>query len=59
VKLSTLAGAVHAYPTLAEISKRAAGDWFAPKLFSDRTRSVLHLLFGLKGRACEPGTPKP
>jgi pyruvate/2-oxoglutarate dehydrogenase complex dihydrolipoamide dehydrogenase (E3) component len=57
VRLSTLAGAVHAYPTLAEISKRAAGDWFSPKLFNDRTRSLLHLLFGLKGRACEPKAP--
>jgi len=54
VKLSALAGAIHAYPTLAEISKRAAGSWYAPKLFSDRTKGILHLLFGLKGRACTP-----
>ena len=54
VKLSTLAGAMHAYPTLAEISKRAAGAWFADRLFSARTRAVLKLLFNLKGRACTP-----
>ncbi|MBI5446313.1 MAG: FAD-dependent oxidoreductase [Deltaproteobacteria bacterium] len=54
VKLSTLAGAVHVYPTLSEISKRAAGDYFAEKLFSDRTKAVLKLLFHLKGRACTP-----
>jgi pyruvate/2-oxoglutarate dehydrogenase complex dihydrolipoamide dehydrogenase (E3) component len=54
VKLSTIAGAIHVYPTLSEISKRAAGNYFAAKLFSDRTRSILHLLFGLKGRACTP-----
>jgi pyruvate/2-oxoglutarate dehydrogenase complex dihydrolipoamide dehydrogenase (E3) component len=54
VKLSTLAGAVHVYPTLSEISKRAAGDYFAEKLFSDRTKTVLKLLFHLKGRACTP-----
>ncbi len=54
VKLSALAGAIHVYPTLSEISKRAAGSWFSPRLFSDRTRSILHLLFGLKGRACTP-----
>jgi pyruvate/2-oxoglutarate dehydrogenase complex dihydrolipoamide dehydrogenase (E3) component len=54
VKLSKLAGAIHVYPTLSEISKRAAGSYFSEKLFSDRTRSVLHLLFGLKGRACTP-----
>ncbi len=54
VRLSTLAGAVHAYPTLAEISKRAAGSFYSPRLFSDRTRSVLRFLFHLKGRACTP-----
>jgi pyruvate/2-oxoglutarate dehydrogenase complex dihydrolipoamide dehydrogenase (E3) component len=51
-KLSTLAGAIHVYPTLAEISKRAAGSYFAEKLFSERTKSILRLLFHLKGRAC-------
>ncbi len=55
VKLSTLAGAVHAYPTLAEISKRAAGSYYSEKLFSDRTRKILRFLFDLKGRACTPG----
>lgn len=54
VKLSTLAGAIHVYPTLSEISKRAAGNYFAEKLFSERTKSVLRLLFHLKGRACTP-----
>jgi len=52
MKLSTLAGAIHVYPTLSEISKRAAGSYFAEKLFSDRTRSILRHLFHLKGRAC-------
>jgi len=54
VKLSTMAGAVHVYPTLSEISKRAAGRIFSEKLFSDSTRSVLKFLFSLKGRACTP-----
>ena len=52
VKLSTMAGAVHVYPTLSEISKRVAGDVFAARLFSERTKGVLRLLFSLKGRAC-------
>ena len=52
VKLSTMAGAVHVYPTLSEISKRVAGRVFAEKLFSDRTKSILKFLFNLKGRAC-------
>jgi pyruvate/2-oxoglutarate dehydrogenase complex dihydrolipoamide dehydrogenase (E3) component len=54
VKLSAMAGAVHVYPTLSEISKRAAGRVFADKLFGDRTKSILRLLFNLKGRACTP-----
>jgi pyruvate/2-oxoglutarate dehydrogenase complex dihydrolipoamide dehydrogenase (E3) component len=57
VKLSTLAGAVHVYPTLSEASKRAAGAYFAEKLFSDRTKGVLRFLFHLKGRACTPPEP--
>ena len=55
VKLSTLAEAVHAYPTLAEISKKAAGAHYAPKLFNDRTRRILRFLFGLRGGAPSPG----
>ena len=52
VKLSTMAGAVHIYPTMSEISKRAAGKYFSGKLFSDTTKNILRLLFNLKGRAC-------
>ena len=52
VKLSTMAGAVHLYPTLSEISKRVSGRVFADKIFSDRTKSILKFLFNLKGRAC-------
>jgi pyruvate/2-oxoglutarate dehydrogenase complex dihydrolipoamide dehydrogenase (E3) component len=55
VKLSTLAGAIHAYPTLAEISKKAAGSFYSEKLFGDRTKKILRFLFDLKGRACTPG----
>ena len=54
MKLSTLAGAVHAYPTLSEISRRVAGSMFTERIFSDRTKSVLKFLFHLKGRACTP-----
>ena len=54
VKLSTLAGAIHAYPTLAEISKKAAGSYYSEKLFGDRTKKILRFLFDLKGRACAP-----
>ena len=52
VKLSTLASAVHPYPTLGEINKRVASDFLSTKIFSDRVKSILSFIFGLKGRAC-------
>jgi pyruvate/2-oxoglutarate dehydrogenase complex dihydrolipoamide dehydrogenase (E3) component len=53
VKLSTLASAVHPYPTLGEINKRVAGTFFSPKIFSDRVKKGLKFFFHLKGRACD------
>jgi len=52
VKLSTLASAVHPYPTIGEINKRVAGSFFSPKIFSDRVQKGLKFFFNLKGRAC-------
>lgn len=52
MKLSTLASAVHPYPTLGEINKKVAGTFFSPKIFSDRVKKGLKLFFNLKGRAC-------
>ncbi len=52
VKLSTLATAVHPYPTLGEINKRVTGNFFSGKIFSDRVKKGLKFLFNLKGRAC-------
>lgn len=52
VKLSTLAGAIHPYPTLAEINKRVAGNYLSPKIFSPTLKKGLKLFFNLKGRAC-------
>jgi pyruvate/2-oxoglutarate dehydrogenase complex dihydrolipoamide dehydrogenase (E3) component len=43
-KISSMAGIVAAYPTLSEISKRAAGAYFTPTLFSARTRAVVKAL---------------
>lgn len=51
-KLSGLAGAVHPYPTLAEINRKIAGNVFAEKIFSDRVKSALRFFFNLRGRAC-------
>jgi len=52
VKLSTIAAAVHPYPTIAEINKKVAGNFFSPKIFSDKVRKGLKFFFQLKGRAC-------
>jgi len=52
VKLSTLAAAVHPYPTIGEINKRVAGNYFSPKIFSETVQKGLKLFFNLKGRAC-------
>jgi pyruvate/2-oxoglutarate dehydrogenase complex dihydrolipoamide dehydrogenase (E3) component len=35
------------YPTLSEVSKRAAGAYFTPSLFSQRTRSVVRFMQNL------------
>ncbi len=52
VKLSTLAGAIHPYPTLGEINKRVAGSFLSGKIFSDTVKKGLKLFFNFKGRAC-------
>ena len=54
VKLSTLASAIHPYPTLGEISKRVTGSVFSPKIFSEKVQKGLKFFFNLKGRACTP-----
>lgn len=54
VKTSTLAGAVHPYPTLAEINKAVAGEFIGEKVFSETVKKVLKFFFHFKGRACRP-----
>lgn len=54
VKLSTLAGTVHPYPTLAEINKRVAGTFMSTKLFSDTVKKGLKFFFQLKGSVQNP-----
>jgi len=48
VKLSTLASAVHPYPTLGEINKRVAGNLLATKIFSENVKRTLKFFFSLK-----------
>jgi Pyruvate/2-oxoglutarate dehydrogenase complex, dihydrolipoamide dehydrogenase (E3) component, and related enzymes len=44
LKIGAVAGMIAPYPTLSEIGKRAAGNFFLPKLFSDRSRRLVRLL---------------
>ena len=52
VKLSTLAAAIHPYPSIGEINKKVAGSYFSPKIFSEKVQKGLKFFFHLKGRAC-------
>ena len=42
--LRDMAGLIAPYPTLGEAGKRAAGAYFAPTLFSERTRRLVRFL---------------
>lgn len=44
LKLSKMAGTVLPYPTLGEISKRAAGSYFTPALYAPRTKAIVRFL---------------
>lgn len=44
MKIGKLAGIVAPYPTLGEAGKRAAGSYFVPKLFSERTKKMVRFL---------------
>lgn len=43
-KVSRLAQAVLPYPTRSEAAKRAAGGFYTPKLYSKRTKKIVHFL---------------
>ncbi len=55
-KLSTLAGAIHPYPTLVEINKRVASSFYSPKIFSPTIKKGLKFFFNLKGASCNPSS---
>ncbi len=44
LKIGTMASYIAPYPTLGEVSKRAAGSYYTPSLFSDRTRKIVKFL---------------
>ncbi|HEY8071175.1 MAG TPA: FAD-dependent oxidoreductase [Methylocystis sp.] len=45
LKIGALANLVAPYPTLSEITKRAAGSYYTPTLFSSRTRKLVRFLW--------------
>ena len=44
LKIGAVAGMIAPYPTLAEIGKRAAGNYYLPKLFCERTKRLVRFL---------------
>ena len=44
IRLSAMAGIVAPYPTLSEVSKRVAGSYYTPTLFSAKTRALVRFL---------------
>lgn len=44
LKVGDLASTIAPYPTLSEITKRAAGAYYTPRLFSGRTRAIVRFL---------------
>ncbi len=45
--LRAIAGLIVPYPTLSEVSKRAAGSFYTDQLFSERTRRLVRVLLRL------------
>jgi pyruvate/2-oxoglutarate dehydrogenase complex dihydrolipoamide dehydrogenase (E3) component len=44
MKIGALANIVAPYPTFGEVTKRAAGSYYVPKLFGERTRKIVRFL---------------
>ena len=44
LKIGAMANAIAPYPTLSEVSKRAAGSYYTDALFGERTRKIVRFL---------------
>ena len=44
LKIGAMANIIAPYPTLGEVNKRAAGSYYTPSLFSERTRKIVRFL---------------
>ena len=47
MKIGAMASMIAPYPTMGEASKRAAGSYFTPTLFSERTRRLVRFMLKL------------
>jgi len=47
MKIGAVAGLIIPYPTLGEVNKRAAGSYYTPKLFSEKTKKIVRFLLKL------------
>ena len=47
LKIGAMASYIAPYPTYGEASKRAAGSFFTPKLFSEATKRIVRMLLKL------------
>jgi pyruvate/2-oxoglutarate dehydrogenase complex dihydrolipoamide dehydrogenase (E3) component len=47
MKIGAVAGLIIPYPTLGEVNKRAAGSYYTPKLFSEKTKKIVQFLLKL------------
>ncbi|MGE0278071.1 MAG: NAD(P)/FAD-dependent oxidoreductase [Nitrospiraceae bacterium] len=44
LKIGAITSMIMPFPTLGEVSKRAAGAWYTPRLFSDKTRRIVKFI---------------
>jgi pyruvate/2-oxoglutarate dehydrogenase complex dihydrolipoamide dehydrogenase (E3) component len=44
LKIGSMANVISPYPTLGEVSKRAASSYYTASLFSDRTKKIVKWL---------------
>lgn len=49
LKIGALASTIAPYPTLGEVSKRAAGSFYTASLFSERTRKIVRFILKVFG----------
>ena len=47
LKIGDIVGAIHVYPTLADLSKQTAGQYYTKKLFSNKTKKLVKFLSGV------------